>query len=159
MVNFYSMRKLLFAGGVVLAITLTLLVSNFSINPNTSESNIRSIDLNDSPSRQSMVLHQTEVGNQYIKPLIQSVPNSNWEETNISLERTISSNNVQQSVTFEFYSEMPTPSQKVLDRFVEKSMNPTPRKVPMLSDSTSEITPTLDGAINIDEFLDIGKKN
>lgn len=153
------MRKLLFAGGVVLAITLTLFVSNFSINPNTSESNIRSIDLNDSPSRQSMVLHQTEVGNQYIKPLTQSVPNSNWEETNITLERTISSNNIEQNVTFEFYSEMPTPSQKILDRFIEKSQNPAPRKVPMLSSSTSEINPTLDGAINIDEFLDIEKKN
>jgi len=153
------MRKLLFAGGVVLAIALTLVVSNFSINPEASESNIRSIDLADSPSRQSMVLHQTEVGNQYIKSFKQSVPNSNWEETNIALERTISSNNIEQNVTFEFYSEMPTPSQKILDRFAEKSKNQTTRKVPMLSSSTSEINPTLDGAINIDEFLDIGKKN
>ena len=157
--TFESMKKSFVVGGVFFTITLILLVSNFSINPNTSESNIRSIDMDDSPSKQSIVLHQTEVGNQYIKPLKQPVPNSNWEETNIALERTISSNNVQQSVTFEFYSEMPTPSQKVLDRFVEKSMNPTPRKIPMMSDSTSEINPTLDGAINIDEFLDIGKKN
>jgi len=157
--NFESMKKSFFAGGVFFAITLILLVSTFSINPNTSESNIRSIDLADSPSKQSMVLHETEVGNQYIKPLKQPVPNSNWEETHIGLERTISSNNVQQNVTFEFYSEMPTPSQKVLDRFIEKSQNPTPRKVPILSSSTSEINPTLDGAINIDEFLDIGKKN
>jgi len=153
------MKKLLFTGGVIFTITLFLIVSNFSINPNTSETSMRSIDLNDPQASQSIDLHQTEVGNQYLKPLKKSVPNSNWEETHIALERTISSDNVQQNVTFDYFSEMPTPSQKVLDRYEEKLKNPKPRKIPIMSGPTSEINPTLDGAINIDEFLDVKKKN
>ncbi len=152
------MKKIILAGGVFCAITLILIATDFSINPNSSESNLRSLDMNDSSTKKDLVLHQTEIGNQYMNPLKKSIPNSNWEESHIALERTISEENVQQNVSFEFYSEMPTPSQKVLDRFEQKALNPTLRKVPQWS-SSSEINPPLEGAINVDEFLDVEKKS
>ena len=111
------MKKIILAGGIFCAITLILIATDFSINPNSSGSNMRSLDMNDSSTKQGLVLHQTEIGNQYINPLKKSIPNSNWEESHIALERTISEENVEQNVSFEFYSEMPSPSQKVLDRF------------------------------------------
>ena len=153
------MKKILFAGGIIFAVTFVLIMSNFSFNSEISESSVRSIDLNDSPSRESLALQQTDVGNQYLNPIKKSVSNSNWEETHILLDRTTSSENFEQNVTFDFYSEMPTPSQKVLDRIEAKSQNPTLRKIPMMPSSTSEINPTLEDAINIDEFLDIEKKS
>ena len=122
---------------------------------------MRSIDLTDMPTMQNkvLVLHETEIGNQYIKSLKKSVPNSQWEETHIALEVTISENSVQKDITYNYYSEMPTPSQKVLDRAAEKAKNPAPRIIPVMQDSENKLTPSTDGAINIDDFLDKEKKN
>jgi len=155
------MRKILLAGGVVFAFSLFLIVSNFSINSGVPEMGIRSIDLSDLPTMQNkvLVLHETEIGNQYIMPYKKSVPNSQWEETHIALDVTISENSVQKDVIYDYYSEMPTPSQKVLDRAAEKAKNPVPRIIPVMQDSENELTPSTDGAINIDDFLDKEKKN
>ena len=153
------MRKLIFSGGILVSIILVLIISDFSINPNYSESPIRSIEFTDSPSTQGIVLHQTEIGDQYLTPLKKSIPNSNWEESEIFLDAAVSNIDVEQNISFEFFSEMPTPSQKALDRYNEKSQNPTQRKIPMISTSTSEISPSSEGAINIDEYLDMEKKS
>ena len=155
------MRKILLAGGVVFAFSLFLIVSNFSINSGVPEMGMRSIDLSDLPTMQNkvLVLHETEIGNQYIMPYKKSVPNSQWEETHIALDVTISENSVQKDITYDYYSEMPTPSQKVLDRAAEKAKNPVPRIIPVMQDSENELTPSTDGAINIDDFLDKEKKS
>jgi hypothetical protein len=153
------MKRLFFAGGTVFVIALFLLVSNFSINTDIENLTMRSIDSTDLPSKQKLILHETEIGNQYIKPLKKSIPNSQWEETHISSEATISGISVQKNISFEYYSEMPTPSQKVLDRASDKAKNPQPRKIPFMQDSENKISPLIDEAINIDDFLDKEKKN
>ena len=155
------MKIILLAGGIFFALSFFLIVSNFSINSGIPETGMRSIDLTDLPTKQNkvLVLHETEIGNQYIKPLKKSVPNSQWEETHTAREVTISDNNVQKDITYDYYSEMPIPSQKVLDRAAEKAENPTSRKTLVMQDSGNEITTSTDGAINIDDFLDKGKKN
>jgi len=153
------MKRLFFAGGVVFAITLFLIVSNLSTNTDIENLAMRSIDSTDLPSKQNLILHETEIGNQYIKPLKKSIPNSQWEETHISSKATISDISVQKNITFEYYSEMPTPSQEVLDRIAEKEKNPQPRKIPAMQDSENKISPFFDEAINIDDFLDKEKKN
>ena len=152
------MRKLIIVGGSILALALVLTISSFSLNPNTMEPQMRSVDLSDYPSG-TIVLHETEVGNQYLNPLKKSISNSNWVETHISQMRDLSSNTVQTNVTFDFLSEMPPPSQFILDRYNEKSQNPTSQKGPIFSYFSDEINSSLEGAINVDEFLDIEKKS
>lgn len=155
------MKIILLAGVATIAFSLFLIVSNFSINSDNPETSMRSTVLLDSPTKQNkvIVLHETEIGNQYIMPYKKLIPNSQWEETHIALEVIISDNSVQKDITYDYYSEMPTPSQKVLDRAAEKAKNPTPRIIPVMQDSENEMTPSTDGAINIDDFLDKEKKN
>lgn len=152
------MKKLLFVGGILLSLTLILIFSDYSINPEI-EVNSRSLDESDFPSKQNLILKRTEIGDKYINPFKKTVGSSNWKESHIAIEQIIPNKNVQQNVTFEFFSEMPTPPQHVLDKFEEKFQNPKPRKTPMMSSSTNELDPILDGAINIDEFLNKEKKS
>ena len=155
------MRRILLAVVATIAFSLFLIVSNFSINSGIPETSMRSIDLTDLPTRQNnvIVLQETEIGNQYIMPYKKLIPNSQWEETHTALDITISENSVQKDITYDYYSEMPTPSQKVLDRAAEKAKNPVPRIIPVMQDSENELTPSTDGAINIDDFLDKEKKS
>lgn len=155
------MKIILLAGTVVFAFSLFLIGSHFSNNSDNIETNMRSIDFTDLPINQDkvFVLQETEIGNQYIKTQKKSVPNSQWEETHNSLQATLSANSVQKDITFDFFSEMPSPSQKVLDRFAEKAKNPTTRKIPEMADSENKITASIDGAIKIDDFLDKEKKS
>ena len=139
-----------------MAIVLT--ISSFSINPNNMEPQMRSVDLSDYPAG-TIVLHETEVGNQYLSPSKKSISNTNWVETHISQERDLSSNTVQENITFEFLAEMPPPSQYMLDRYNQKSQNPTSQKGPIFSSFTDEINSSLENAINVDEFLDVEKKS
>ena len=153
------MKKILLIGGTVFAFSLFLIVSNFSINSDNIEISMRSVDLTDFPAKRVIVLHETEIGNQYKNALIKSVPNTQWEETDIVMERTISENSVQKNITYEYYSEMPTPSQKVLDRAAEKAKNPMPRKTPLMEYFGNQMLTPPNEAINIDDYLDKVKKN
>ena len=126
------MKKMLLVGGSVFAFSLFLIISNFSINSDNIEMSMRSVDLTDFPENRVMILHETEIGNKYKKLLIKSIPNTQWKETHIALEGTISADSVQKNITYEYYSEMPRPSQKVLDRIAEKAINPTVRKTPLM---------------------------
>jgi len=154
------MRVLLLTGTIFFVLSLFLIASNFSVDTGTPETAMRSIDLSDLPNQNKvLVLQETEIGNQYINPLKKSIPNTQWEETHTALEVTISENNVQKDITFEFYSEMPEPSQKVLDRFAEKTKNPTPRKVPVMEDSGSLMLTPPNESMDVDDYLDKVKKN
>jgi hypothetical protein len=153
------MRKIILTSSLIFSVSILFTVLFFYDNTNFQESTLRSVDNGDSPSRQGIVLHQTEVGNQYVKPIKKSIPNSQWEETHIASTGTISDDRVEKNLSFTTFPEMPTPSNKVLDRFEEKSKNPKPRKVPLMENPENEINPSIDGAINIDEFLDVEKKN
>ena len=105
-----------------------------------------------------MILHETEIGNKYKKLLIKSIPNTQWKETHIALEGTISADSVQKNITYEYYSEMPRPSQKVLDRIAEKAINPTVRKTPLMENFGNQMFTLPNEAINVDDYLDKGKK-
>jgi len=155
------MKIIFLAGGAIFTLTLFLIISNFSLDSENVDAGIRSIDSTDLPMHQNnaIVLHETEIGNQYINPLKKSIPNSQWEETHISHEVTLSDNKVQKNIVFDYYSEMPPPSQKILDRSAEKAKNPQSPKSPIISPSENEINPNIDNAINIEEFLDKEKKN
>ncbi len=157
------MKKILLVGGVAFALGLFLIVSDFSINPGNMETGMRSVDLTDMPGNRIIDLHETRVGNQYkestdIATLAKSVSDTQWKETHIALEKTISENSVQKDITFEYHSEMPTPPQSVLDRFDEKFENPTTRKIPATQNSENEIDPFDDESINVITYLDNEKK-
>jgi len=157
----YCMKKILFAGGIVFTFSLFLIVSNFSINSDNIETSMRSVDLTDYPADRTFVLHETEIGNQYIIPtnILEkfSLPNTLWKETHIALEGFISGDNVQKDITYEYFSEMPPPSQFILDRYAEKLENPMPRKIPLMEYFGNQMLTPPNESINVDDSLD-GKK-
>ena len=74
------------------------------------------------------------------------------------LEATISEDKIEKNISYDYYSEMPKPSQMVLDRAAAKEKNPMPKvgiQLPETGDPS--INPT-DDAINIDDSLDKDKK-
>ncbi len=158
----YGMKKILFAGGIIFTFSLFLIVSNFSINSDNVEPSMRSIDFSDYPEDRVIVLHETEIGNQYIIPtnILEkfSLPNTLWKETHIALQGFILGDNVQKDITYEYFSEMPPPSQFILDRYAEKLENPMPRKTPLMEDFGNQMLTLPNEAINVDDSLDVKKK-
>lgn len=154
------MKMILLVGGIFFALSLFLIASNFSINSDVPETAMLSMDITDLPTKQNkvLVLHETEIGNQYIKPSKKLIPNSQWGETHTALEITISEDSVQKDITYDYYSEMPTPSQLVLDRAAEKEKNPMPMLSPQLKETGKRLSSIPDEAINVDDSLDKVKK-
>jgi len=154
------MRIILLAGVATIAFSLFLIVSNFSINSDNPETSMRSIDLSDLPTKQNKVLdlHETEIGNQYIMPYKKLIPKSQWEETELVLEATISEDKIEKNISYDYYSEMPKPSQRVLDSAAEKNKNPMPMYSPQLPETGKRLSSIPDEAINVDDSLDKDKK-
>jgi len=157
------MKKIL-VGGTIFALGLFLIVSNFPMASYNMETSPRSIDFMGGSEQKATELHETEIGNQYrqssnpISTLSNSISNIQWELTHIALQGTISDDNVQKNITYEYFSEMPTPPQRILDMSDEKFENPTPRKLPALQSFENEIDPYNDESINIDNSLSEIKK-
>ncbi len=144
---------------IAVAIFSITVVSNFSINSDVPETGMLSMDFTDFQTDQArVVLHETEIGNQYIIPLKKSVPNTEWEETEFFLEVTISEDQIKKNISYDYYSKMPRPSQMVLDRAAEKDKNPMPISEPYLPQTGISLINPPDDAINVDDFLDKVKK-
>jgi len=109
------MRAILLTCTIFFTLSLFLIASNFSVDTGTPETAMRSIDLSDLPTKQNKVLtlHETEIGKQYIMPYKKLIPNSQWEETHILLEATISEDKIKKNISYDYYSEMPKPLTRV----------------------------------------------
>lgn len=155
-----GLRAILITCIIFFTLSLFLIASNFSVDTGTPETAMRSIDLSDLPTKQNKVLtlSETEIGNQYIMPYKKLIPNSQWEETHMLLEATISEDKIEKNVSYDYYSEMPKPSQKVLDRAAEKNKNPMPLSSPQLPETGKRLSSIPDEAINVDDSLDKDKK-